>query len=269
MPQIVVPAEEKLAEPCTELWADPDRLAEEKSLTPEESARAVLEATWAINVLTGSRFSGPQCWMEDYSIRPGQTRLQIQRTVDDLFYVELRTGCSDDDPDEIVEDLNGACLVGGGLVQLRHGGDNRFMYDPMYSGGLGAAPCGQSGEIARVMYRTENTVPLGADRVVMDLAEQYVLALHGDKKCKLPERISTVTRQGVTWTVMDPQEFFRNGLIGIGSVDHWLNIINSDARTLRATNTLHSGVRRRAVLIGCGATCESVGNWPATEDDES
>lgn len=40
--------------------------------------------------------------------------------------------------------------------------------------------------------------------------------------CRLPERVTTVTRQGVTTTVLDPLTLFADGLVGLPSVDLWL-----------------------------------------------
>lgn len=262
MPQIVVPAEDLIEDGCTELWADPDKLAADKSIEPDEAVRAVLEATWAIYQLTGRRFSGVQCWTEDYEVRAGQPRLQIARELDELTSVEVAGECTDYDAD--LEELTGACHVGNGLIRL-HSSPSRFQYDPMYSDGLTSGPCGSGRETVRVTYRTLNTVPIGADRIVASLAEQYVLACHGDRKCKLPDRITSVNRQGVSWSMVDPMELFEFGKIGIGPIDQWLSVANASRSGLNGTITLHSGILRRAWLIGCGDACTTVGNWPVEE----
>ena len=52
---------------------------------------------------------------------------------------------------------------------------------------------------------------------------QYLLAVNGDKACKLPDRVQNISRQGVSWTILDQQDFLEKGLIGINSIDNWLN----------------------------------------------
>ena len=53
------------------------------------------------------------------------------------------------------------------------------------------------------------------------LAVEYGKAAQGNP-CALPERITSVTRQGVSWTVLDPQDFLDKGYTGMSRVDHWL-----------------------------------------------
>lgn len=46
-------------------------------------------------------------------------------------------------------------------------------------------------------------------------------------KCTLPERVSSsMTRQGVSYTILDPMEFIKDGHIGIPMVDMFLNAAN-------------------------------------------
>lgn len=44
--------------------------------------------------------------------------------------------------------------------------------------------------------------------------------------CRLPERVQTVTRQGVTVAMLDPMEFLDAGRTGIPEVDMWLGAVN-------------------------------------------
>jgi hypothetical protein len=264
MPQIVTPSVALLEETCTELWYDPDELARDKGIEAQAAALAVLEATNAIRMLTGYRFSGQQCWLEDYTVGTGQTRLKVKRDVEELYYAQVITAtCAEDLPEELEEDLDGACLIGDSLVKFNNTLSSR-LFDPMYSSD---APCAPQGGVLRVMYRTPNNVPAGADRVVARLAHEYVLACTGDGRCRLPERLTSVTRQGVSWSVLGPDEFLDRGLTGIGAIDHWLNVVNQPTRGLYGINPLETGVRRRAVLLGCGPGCEAASGWPDVEEE--
>jgi len=53
------------------------------------------------------------------------------------------------------------------------------------------------------------------------LAGEQAKAAAG-QKCSLPERISNISRQGVSWTVVDGQDFYDKGRTGIDRVDRWL-----------------------------------------------
>lgn len=50
-------------------------------------------------------------------------------------------------------------------------------------------------------------------------------------KCRLPQRVQTITRQGVSMTVLDPLTLFDDGRTGIAEVDMWLASLRyGDAR---------------------------------------
>jgi hypothetical protein len=259
MPYVVVPAEAELQDACTELWYDPELLSDSMSIEIELATRAVLEATWAIKKLTGDRFNGKQCWSDDYQIRYDQRRLQIYKDVGRVLYVAAVSPCSDTETE-----LTNACHIGNGLIRLGcpHNSLSGTCCGPYIEMGDFSA-C--ESRYIRVIYQTKANVPPGADRVVMQLAREYVYAACGDKKCRLPERITSVTRQSVSWTILDPQEFLDRGLIGIGSIDHWLNVVNQDTRGLSMRDPLSSGIKRSSVLIGCGDDCDNDAN-PETDN---
>lgn len=49
--------------------------------------------------------------------------------------------------------------------------------------------------------------------------------------CRLPKRITSITRQGVTLAVLDPLSLFKDGLTGIPEVDLWTKSLDyGDAR---------------------------------------
>lgn len=60
------------------------------------------------------------------------------------------------------------------------------------------------------------------------LANELILAEKGDARCALPLRVSSITRQNVSMTVLDPQEFLDNGKTGIYSVDLFIKAYNPD-----------------------------------------
>ncbi len=66
----------------------------------------------------------------------------------------------------------------------------------------------------------------------------------GDAGCRLPKRVTTVTRQGVTIAMLDPQALFPNGMTGIPEVDLWLSSIRY-AQVHRPSTVVVPGNRQR------------------------
>lgn len=48
----------------------------------------------------------------------------------------------------------------------------------------------------------------------------------GGGKCRLPRRVQTVSRQGVTYQMVDPTDIYRDGLTGLPEVDIWIASVN-------------------------------------------
>lgn len=140
--------------------------------------------------------------------------------------------------------IEGWCDLGDGLISLCCISNN--------SGPISGCIC-PSSQVIRVHYRTRPNVPLGADRAVKRLADEYLRAASGEA-CALPERITSVTRQGVTWTILDPQDFLRDGLTGIGPIDQWLSVVNRQG-VMKLIDPLERPVRVASTIVGCGEGC--------------
>lgn len=69
-------------------------------------------------------------------------------------------------------------------------------------------------------------VPEGGQVAAGLLAVEVVKALTSDPTCSLPQRIQSVTRQGVTIAVMDDFESLADGKTGIWLVDSWMASVN-------------------------------------------
>lgn len=59
-----------------------------------------------------------------------------------------------------------------------------------------------------------------------ELACEIAKAMTNDSSCRLPQRASSVSRQGVTITMLDPQEFLSEGRTGLYLADLWLAAVN-------------------------------------------
>jgi hypothetical protein len=65
-------------------------------------------------------------------------------------------------------------------------------------------------------------------------AREFAKACAGDASCKLPARVQSVARQGVTMVLGDPQAFMVAGLTGLPDSDGWLMAERYAARNRRS-----------------------------------
>lgn len=68
--------------------------------------------------------------------------------------------------------------------------------------------------------------------------------------CQLPERVTTVARQGVTAVILDPFAFLDKGKTGLYDVDLFLSAANPGGLNRRATATTTKSRRRRPRRAG-------------------
>lgn len=72
-----------------------------------------------------------------------------------------------------------------------------------------------------------------------------LLALDSGGDCRLPERVTSVTRQGVSAIILDPMAFLDKGKTGLYVVDLFLSAVNP-GRLMRAATVTTTKSRRRA-----------------------
>lgn len=73
-----------------------------------------------------------------------------------------------------------------------------------------------------VTYRRGVPVPVGGRVAAGVLATEYAKALCGDSTCRLPQRVQTITRQGVTVGMLDDFDGLEDGKTGIWIIDDWV-----------------------------------------------
>lgn len=103
-------------------------------------------------------------------------------------------------------------LLGGVLVRV----DGAW---PTYQDTL--KPSSETGTW-EVVYTRGHPVPAGGQLAAGRLACELAKAYSGDASCRLPARVQSVTRQGVTASFMDPLETNPDVRTGIASVDMWV-----------------------------------------------
>lgn len=98
-----------------------------------------------------------------------------------------------------------------------------------------------------VTYTFGTPIPSAGKRAAARLANELILSDMGSAQCALPERISSVNRQGVSYTVLDPQEFISNGRVGIYEIDLFLAAVNPSKAKKRPKVFLAGGPRAERV----------------------
>lgn len=76
-----------------------------------------------------------------------------------------------------------------------------------------------------VSYTRGNPAPAGTAVLVALLAKEFLEACGGGK-CRLPRRVQTVSRQGVTYQMVDPTSILEEGFTGLPEVDLWIKSVN-------------------------------------------
>jgi len=85
-----------------------------------------------------------------------------------------------------------------------------------------------------IAYTYGFTPPAGGVRAVVALAVEVAKQAAGDTSCRLPRRVVSVTRQGVSMAFVDPMRFLKDRLTGLPDVDLWIVSVNPYRRPERA-----------------------------------
>jgi hypothetical protein len=206
------------------MWADPGNLAlryPSQDITPEQYQEAVEAATWLLTVLSNGMIHGPQCWTEEYRISH-TCEITLRRVpLMSVDRVELVQGCGRTNPELV--DPSDYCIVRSQTISFCCGnaigsGSIAWSFGPWQDWWR---PCGCNDDAARITYQIAGNLPPGTELMILWLAEQFLRNDTGDS-CSLPERVTSISRQGVSWTMLDSMDFLDKGLTGIGRIDQWL-----------------------------------------------
>lgn len=76
--------------------------------------------------------------------------------------------------------------------------------------------------------------PRGGVLSAASLSCELIAAATPDADCRLPKRVTTITRQGVSIAVLDPLTLFSEGRTGLAEVDLWLGSLEYGAANREA-----------------------------------
>lgn len=113
-----------------------------------------------------------------------------------------------------------------------------------------AAPLGDPDTFG-VTFEYGSNPPHGGVTAAATLACHLALAKCGSNRCKLPDRVQNITRQGVTMTIVDPMQFLDQGKTGLYEVDLWLASLPKSRPTTIASHDVGRTTRRAGTdLLG-------------------
>lgn len=96
---------------------------------------------------------------------------------------------------------------------------------------MNADPAEVGGNTFAVTYAIGTPVPGGGQLAAGKLACEMAKAACGGNGCQLPQRIQTITRQGVTTGFLDSfANLYTEGATGLWAVDSWVGSINGPGR---------------------------------------
>lgn len=79
-----------------------------------------------------------------------------------------------------------------------------------------------------ITYSYGIPVPTAGKMAARKLAIEFARLWSGDESCELPQRVTSVTRQGVSYTILDNQEFIDELRTGLYEIDLFLKVVNPD-----------------------------------------
>lgn len=94
-----------------------------------------------------------------------------------------------------------------------------------------------------IIYQRGMNVPVAGKQAAATFACEIAKYMEGDSSCRLPDRILSVTRQGLTYTKIDPTQFIEQARTGLYLPDIWLGSVQSGGRRTTASVTSPDSIR--------------------------
>lgn len=94
-----------------------------------------------------------------------------------------------------------------------------------------------------ISYTYGSPPPVAGQMAARVLAQEFAMAWSGDEGCSLPSRVTTVARQGVTYTILDQQDFIADLRTGLYPVDLFLKSVNPSG-ALRKARVFSPDIKR-------------------------
>lgn len=223
------------------LWIQPSELGSYANTEyAEEAARVASYMLWA---MSGRKYTGETTVTERYTCTLRNNRLGASRkTTSPILFGGDVYNIPSGDYDEYSE-LTADGMSPDSRIRLRgrpvtkiHSMRNRTgkILDPSsyylvdhsvihVKAGTAWTPCN-----TEVTYSYGTPVPVAGKMAALTLATEFAKLWAGDDDCALPQRVTSISRQGVSYTILDNQEFIAELRTGIYAIDLFLKTVNPD-----------------------------------------
>lgn len=85
-----------------------------------------------------------------------------------------------------------------------------------------------------ITYTFGSNPPVLGKMAARRIAMEFIKLWEGDETCALPERVTSITRQGVSYTLLDSQDFLQEMRLGIYEIDLFLKTTNPNKAQRRS-----------------------------------
>jgi len=229
------------------LWVEASELGDYANTEyAEEAAKSASYLMWA---MSGRKFSGTTTVTERYTcvIRKQHIGLSTKNTNGVLFNGSVYDIPKDDFEEYSVLSVDGTSpesrikLRGGPVtrvhaIRTRNGSildpANYYLVDHstvQISYGTFWTPCN-----VEITYSYGSEPPILGKMAARTLAMEFCKLWNGDDDCALPQRVTSVSRQGVSYTIFDNQEFIDELRTGLYAIDLFLKTVNPEKARTRA-----------------------------------
>ena len=179
---------------------------------------AVQMASTILQGLTGGRVHGPGIGVDTFNVSPNSVRLRlVHQPVRKILSIERVADCET----TVLDSDNCRWFLNNGAVYFSPTRRTPYSdWERRY--GL---PCRSSMTVLNIRYLFGSTISPAARNAMLHLARQLFLAgpLGDPDECTLPERVTSITREGLSIAMLDPGNYFEKGRIGVPLVDQWLS----------------------------------------------
>lgn len=213
------------------LWVTPEDLGD-NSGSPY-AYEACQTATYILWALSGRKYNGVQTVTERYECPCRQYYGASAATfMPDLVQGEIINrrigadcGCTGDHSrvrlrGRPVQSVSEVISMGNTLTEADYRVVNKSVLEGISSASFD--PCD-----VIVTYTFGARPPAAGSRAARYLADQLVKSWSGDE-CELPDRVTSVSRQGVSYTILDNQDFLADMRTGVYAVDLFIKATNPD-----------------------------------------
>lgn len=194
--------------------------ADTNAPTDPNTALHVEAASWILYKLTAEKYSGIVERTEWY----GSDNTECSTCLSDLTHrhVFYRTQSQN------ILRLRGTPVVS--ITSVSHGGQilDPSQYRILNSMNLSliGGECWDLNKGVEVVYNAGTRPPEAGRQAAIRLANEFILSATDASACTLPERVTAISRQGMDYTILDPQDFLDNGKTGIYEIDLFLRTAN-------------------------------------------